>query len=353
MLVSKGVKKVVVWNDQLTRHSHVLDTALVKRLEEAGLKDKLIIHWWYYSNDKIVDSVRPRLGGKLGLTGWVAPMTCYYNWDSYDYRRPNIEKMVKIAETDGAEGAVSYAVHDPSHFDHEALLAVYAWESTAVAGTPDKVQKRWSANHFGALSDSYVKAVDKLVAASRNPAFALCRHYPYCYTRSSSPTWPRPYPEEAIDHLLQLENAVTALTETAAQADEAWQLLSKLAEQETVTPIMKSCLQSLAADAVRIKAVAGVFAWLVALKAELNTTPTARKCMVTACEEIRTVYLEQLRFFENNKVSWIVPASMQPLSYMLRFLEILRDELKKSATRKKPLQFCWTLPENWEVPKLT
>lgn len=353
MLVSKGVKKVVVWNDQLTRHSQLLDADLVQRLEAAGLKDKLIIHWWYYSNDKIVDSVRPRLGSKLGLAGWVAPMTCYYNWVSYDYRRPNIEKMAKIAESDGAEGAVAYAVHDPSHFDHEALLAAYAWESTAVAGTPDKVQKRWSANHFGPLADSYVKAVEKLAAASRNPAYVLCRPYTYCYTRAGLPAWPRPYPEEALNQLLALDGAGAALAEAAAQADDALQHLAILTGQESVTPVMLSSLQSLAADAARIKAMAQVFAWLVTLKADLNAAPTARKCMVTACEKVRAEFLEQLRFFESNKVAWIVPASMQPLSHMLRFLDILRDELKKSANRKKPLEFSWTLPENWEVPELT
>ena len=31
-------------------------------------------------------------------------MTCYYNWNTCDFRRPNIDMMMRMADTEGASG---------------------------------------------------------------------------------------------------------------------------------------------------------------------------------------------------------------------------------------------------------
>ena len=141
MLVSKGVGKVVMWNDQMTRHMSAFDSKFVKRLEKAGLKDRLVIDWWWYSNKELNDTTRVRVGKKLGIDGWVTPMTCYFNWSTYDYRLLNVDMMLRMGAEEGGCGAVSYAVHDTSHLDHEALLAGLAWvlgssEPLLVNGVP-------------------------------------------------------------------------------------------------------------------------------------------------------------------------------------------------------------------------
>lgn len=348
-LISKGVQKIVLWNDQLTRHSSILDSKFVKRLEKAGLKDRIILHWWWYSNDKLHDSVHPKLGLKLGLAGWVAPMTCYYNWSTYDFRRPNIEKMLTLAEDEGARGAVSYAVHDPSHLDHEALLGAYAWESVAAAGNSDAVQKRWAFYHFGSGSECYLKAAELLNKASKEAAFGLCLQYPYTYVNDKVKVWPRCYPEEALASLETLEGASASLQKTVSLAEEAAGKFSKLLECDKLNAQEKNGLMSLLADAVRAQALAEVFAWLLDLRAELKDG-APKKSQQSACEQMQLALKAKMKVFAENKPVWVVPAASQPLSGLLLFLAQLAGDLKACCNRKKGASVRWSLPDNWEIP---
>jgi len=148
MLTRKGVGKVVMWNDQLTRHMDALDESFVDRLKDAGLGDRLILHWWWYSNEELNEKTRVAIGKKLGLPGWVGPMTCYFNWQMYSPRLKNIELMLTMAHDEGGEGAVSYSVHDPGWADHEMLLAGYAWNFEAAGKWEEQVEK-WAPGRFG------------------------------------------------------------------------------------------------------------------------------------------------------------------------------------------------------------
>jgi hypothetical protein len=349
-LIGKGVQKIVLWNDQLTRHSSILDGKFVKRLEKAGLKDRIILHWWWYSNDKLHDSVHPKLGLKLGLAGWVAPMTCYYNWSTYDFRRPNIEKMMTLAEDEGARGAISYSVHDPSHLDHEALLGAYAWESTVAAGKPEAVQKRWAFYHFGSGSECYIKAADLLHKASIEPAFKLCLQYPYSYVNDTLKVWPRAYPEEALENLEALEDAGASLQKAASLAGEAVGKFSKLLECSKLDIQEKNGLMSMLGDAVRIQMLAEVFGWMLQLRSELKGG-APKKSQQSACEEQQAKLKERMKVFAENKAIWVVPAASQPLSALLRFLEQLADDLKACCNRKKGATVRWSLPDDWKIPQ--
>lgn len=349
-LISKGVKKIVLWNDQLTRHSSILDSKFVKRLEKAGLKDRIILHWWWYSNETLHDSVHPKLGLKLGLAGWVAPMTCYYNWSTYDFRRPNIEMMLKMAENEGARGAVSYAVHDPSNLDHEALLGAYAWESVTAAGNADVVQKRWALYHFGSGSECYIKAAELLHKASLEPAFRLCLQYSYCYVHDKVKTWPRAYPEEALENLEALQGAAASLQKAASMAEEAAGRFSKLLDSDKLNSQEKNGLMSLLADAVRTQALVEVFGWLLQLRDELKDS-APKKNQQGACEEEQTKFKARMKVFAENKPVWVVPAASQPLSALLLFLEQLAGDLKACCSRKKGATVRWSLTDNWEIPE--
>ncbi|HPS84081.1 MAG TPA: hypothetical protein PLA88_07185, partial [Bacteroidales bacterium] len=349
-LISKGVQKIVLWNDQLTRHSSILDSKFVKRLEKAGLKERIVLHWWWYSNETLHDTVHPKLGLKLGLDGWVAPMTCYYNWSTYDFRRPNIAKMLEMAEAEGVRGAVSYGVHDPSHLDHEALLGAYAWESVAVAGDSDAVQKRWALYHFGSGSECYIKAADLLNKASREAAFGLCLQYPYSYVNDKVKAWPRAYPEEALESLEAMQGATASLQKTLAMAEEAAGKFSKLLESEKLSAQEKNGLMSLLADAVRAAALAEVFAGLLQLRAELTDGAAPRKNQQSACEKAQVTLKARMKVFAQNKPVWVIPAALQPLSGLLLFLEQLTSDIKTSSSRKKGAVIRWSLPENWNIP---
>ncbi len=341
MLVKKGVKKVVMWNDQLTRHMNVLDDKFVKKLEEAGLKDKLILHWWWYSNAKLDDTTRVSIGRKLGISGWVAPMTCYYNWSNYDYRRDNIDLMMHMCESEKAEGAVSYAVHDPSHLDHEALLAAYAWESTKKQ-TKEAVQQRWAFVNFGDFGEKYMKAVDLIRQAATIPNYGRCINYTYTYINVKE--WPRRYPGEPLDALEEQADAPKDLQKAFALAAEAEAIFAEIAAAPGLTDQAAGCISSLRGEAARIQAVAGAFGYLLDLRQKLQDGMVL-KSMVTSTLKAHDDLCNFMALVEQYKPTWVMPASMQALSTLLAFLEQLAGDLKKHAARKQAKMLLWTLAE--------
>jgi len=353
MLTNMGVQKVVFWNDQLTRHDQLLDEKFVRRLEEANLKDRVVIHWWWYDNHKMHDGIHPQIATKLGLNdNWVAPMTCYYNWTTYSYHRPNIEKMLVLAEKEGATGAVSYSVHDPSHLDHEALLGAYAWESPSKAGKMAAVQARWTASSFGAEAALYNQAVDLLTEVSLLPSFDLCRQYHYCYSGEDLPVWPRAYPQEALDRLAELpeDDVPATLRKAAASAQKAADIFEKLLLDKKLSVLLRNALMSLLADAVRAQALAELFAWLLETRTLIATKPISKE-LAKDCEQVRAKLLAMMKIFDANKPSWVSPVSLQPFSYLLLFLDQLKAVLKTSAGKMANNKINWTLPQNWQIPE--
>ncbi|MBR4673934.1 MAG: family 20 glycosylhydrolase [Victivallales bacterium] len=340
MLVKKGVKKVVMWNDQLTRHMSAFDAKFVKRLEKAGLKDKLILHWWWYRNNELNDQTRVSLGKKLGIDGWVAPMTCYYNWSTYDYRRPNIHLMLNMAEKEGAMGAVSYAVHDPSHLDHEALLAAYAWESCK-GQKIEKVQKRWALSRFGEDADKYIAAADKILQAATTPNYGTCINYSYTYVRAGKP-FPRFYPGEALETIEAADGALENLKQASKLATEADELLKEMLSKQGLPEQDTMCLKSLRGEAIRIQAVADAFAFLLDLRAKLKPGMVL-KSMATNALKATDELIRHIAELEQCKPGWVIPATLQALSTLLLFFKQLTQELKKHAARKQAKQLNWTL----------
>lgn len=339
MLVKKGVKKVVMWNDQLTRHMNAFDAKFVKRLEKAGLKDKLILHWWWYSNAELNDQTRVSIGKKLGIAGWVAPMTCYYNWSWYDYRRDNIDLMMRMCESEGAVGAVSYAVHDPSHLDHEALLAAYAWESCKKL-TKDGVQKHWATVHFGDMADKYIDAVEHIHQASIIENYGKCINYTYTYVAGKE--WPRSYPGEALDVLEGKKKASDDLKKAFKHAADAEALLAEIAAIPGLLGHEVDCISSLRGEAARIQAISSAFDYLLDLREKLKDGMVL-KSMVTSAAKARDELVNYMAIVEQNKPVWVVPATMQALSTLLAFFEQLIEELKKHAARKQAKLLNWGL----------
>ena len=324
MLTAKGVRHVVMWNDQLTRHMKVLNASFVKALEKAGLKNRLILHWWWYSNEALNEQTHVQLGLKLGLDGWVAPMTCYFNWMRYDYRRPNIERMLGMAHAEAASGAVSYAVHDPGYTDHEALLAGYAW-SGMEAGSLDEVQAKWAVC-FGASKDAYLQAAETLTKVSTQyPVLGPCYHYTYTYCSKDLP-WPRPYPGEALETLAAMKgvDVPAQLRQAAALARQAAEGFAAVAASANLGETAKAAAKSLRAEAARIDGLATVFAFLVELRKSKGKLAGATE----TCVQVRAHFLEAMRAVELGKPSWVAPACLHSLSLLLEFLDQLQGDLQ-------------------------
>jgi hypothetical protein len=311
MLTDKGVGKVVMWNDQLTRHMDVLNGDFVATLEEAGLKDRLILHWWWYNNAALNDQTHVSIGRELGLDGWVAPMTCYFNWSRYDYRRPNIEKMLAMGREEGALGAISYSVHDPAFADHEALLANYAW--TGRQKSHEEFEQSY-AERFGDGKDTFLAAMEALLAAHEAP-LGPCYHYAYTYTNKDV-TFPREYPGEALDKLSAMDgDPAEQLRAGAAKAAEAAKAFAELGEVEETPEHDRSCARSLYAHAARAQGLATAFAMLLDQR--------AGKADEAAVKDARGVLLEAMAVVEQNQPDWVAPASLVSLSVLLEAIDNL------------------------------
>ncbi|MEW6755089.1 MAG: glycoside hydrolase family 20 zincin-like fold domain-containing protein, partial [Candidatus Latescibacterota bacterium] len=307
MLVRCGVQRVVMWNDQLTRHMDALDARLVGELRERGLLDRLVLHWWWYSNEALNDRTRVALGRQVGIPGWVAPMTCYFNWQQYSPRLDNIDLMLGMAHQEGAEGAVAYAVHDPGWADHEMLLASHAWHPGAVASARDQVA-HWARARLGEQAPRYLEAVALLRRAASCPALGRCYHYTYTYVREGKP-FPRPYPLEALQELAKLEGAGAQLGRAAREAAAAGEALGALAAAAEVPGALagpgaaegassvvlegedRAMLLSLQAEAARIEGLAQAFAFLLPVWQEAAAGHSDQGAP-TACARARAALLQ-------------------------------------------------------------
>ncbi len=339
MLTSKGVKKVVMWNDQLSRHMDILGKEFANRLAAEGLKDKLILHWWWYSNQSIDEKNHVSMGRKLGINGWVAPMTCYYDWSTYDYRLPNIELMMRMADKEKACGAVSYAVHNPSHIDHEALLAGFAWESTT-GQNMQKLNRRWAQALYGANADTYLKAMKNLTEAAQDDTCRSCMYYSYSYVSGGSlHTYPKE-PLEKLEALAPQKDPIAILTNVSQKAAQADALFQELLADESLKDLQKSSLCSLRAHSLRLQAVADIFRWLLELRANL-ASGMVKKSMATACAAAREEYVAKLALIEKLSPTWLVPSTLQALSVMVAFLDQLLESIKLYGGKKKASALSW------------
>lgn len=347
MLIEKGVGKVVMWNDQLTRHMDALDSGFAGRLQEAGLTERLILHWWWYNNEALNDRTRVSIGRDLGLSGWVAPMTCYFSWERYSPTLRNIELMMRMGHDEGGEGAVAYSVHDPGWADHEMLLASYAWNFDAVAD-PEAHQMVWARSRFGSAADQVISATGLIRAAATQPAVTPCYYYRYSYCQPEGP-WPRPYPEQALVTLEAMEgDSADQLERAADQAGAATtQLLALLNADHNFSADEVACLRSLAGVAARIAGIAGTFAWLLALRAAA-ATGAIDPSLVAQCAQVHANLMAALTIMENHMPQWLVPSALMGLGPLLTYMEALPAHLAEIESGRLGLDECvWHA--DWKV----
>ena len=341
MLVSKGVGKVVLWNDMMTSSMSLMTKTFAKKLEKEGLKDRLILDCWDYGNTKLNPKRNPSYAKNVGVESWVTPMTCYFDWSWYDYRIGNIDLMMKLGRAEGSTGAVSYSVHNPSHIDHEALLAGYAWENAPDTDSNGYLL-RWATAHFNANAKLYLNAIALLKDITLTDDFGFCNNYGYTY--SSADHWPRPYPTEALERFEAREgDSIAALNKKAAQAAEADAIFVKLLESEGLDDLERDCLKSLRAEANRISFYSKGFAWLLQLRKEL-ASGSVKKSQASACGKMRDELLGHLALVEANMPSWVMPATMMGLSPLYEAFNSLEKQLQAFAGRKKANAIVWAAP---------
>ena len=346
MLIDRGVGKVVMWNDQLTRHMDALDSGFAQRLAAEGLTDRLVLHWWWYSNEALNDRTRVSIGRQLGLAGWVAPMTCYFNWERYSPTLRNIELMLAMCRDEGGEGAVAYSVHDPAWTDHDVLLASYAWNCGGVA-SPDAQFERWTRARFGNAAGPFAEATQTLRRATGRAALTPCYYYRYSYCQEQGP-WPRSYPGEPLAALAQREgDPATELRQSASEAAEAEAAMEEVAGAEGLGADEVACARSLAGVAARIRGVASTFAWLLDLQ-EAARADTVDPSWAGQCRARRDDVVDAMAVMEEHIPGWLVPSALMGLSPLLAFLDQLECDLREVAEgRRAAADLRWTA--DWSI----
>ncbi|MCQ2396795.1 MAG: hypothetical protein MJ106_03745 [Lentisphaeria bacterium] len=227
--------------------------------------------------------------------------------------------MTRMGFEAGANGAVSYAVHDPSHLDHEALLAACAWETPQDA---EALRKRWAVSRFGVDARRFLTAVDKLCVATADVAYNACPNYSYTYVQAGKP-WPRHYPEEALEKLEGLgADAREKLLASAALCADADRILCRMMKRDDLQEQDYACLRSLRAEAARIRAYTEAFAWLLTLRKDGVTRKPTNQEAQAARRQLKSL-LKQLAVIELNKPEWVMPVCLHAFTPLCQYLEKL------------------------------
>jgi hypothetical protein len=124
-LKQQGINHITLWNDGLDRLGG-LNTHFVQMLDEAGLRENVVVQWWRYREPALL----PRR--ELGLRAWVTPMAGYWSNLFTQSYTSNIYSMLLHGHRAGAEGADAYCIYDPAYDRNYTCLAQYAWNQSSV-----------------------------------------------------------------------------------------------------------------------------------------------------------------------------------------------------------------------------
>jgi hypothetical protein len=335
----KGINKICLWNDQITRMNMLEKFA--ERLKEESLIDKVVIEWWYYGVDeKYLETSRfdfGYFGSKIGLTRWVVPMGGYYFWWMYQSLLKNIYLMLKKGFEMGAEGALAYSTFDYSFCKNYFCLAEFSWNQSGRG--LDYFDEKYAKFIF---KDEYERAFRALraleeISSVGSEAYSFLSslfHYPYTYVHPEK-DYPRLYPQEVIENLKRKVNAIEDLRkyhEIARTALETFQLID---ETKVGSPRI---LDHYKVESERYKSTIEVFMNIleaiekygVARKIYAQNREEAIGVINDAISNIEVaIRLQKILMLniEKTKAAYLIPQTLRELSFMLTFLLNLKDEL--------------------------
>ncbi len=320
-LVSVGVQDVVLYNDQFTRHldKNTFDEAFMQRLRDEGIFDNIIVDWWAYTNACTYPDVHPNLG--RGLRGWVKPMTCYYNWSRWDPRQKNVAVMLELGHREGAEGAASYSVFDPAYTLSFDALAEYSWNFRG-AGPMHRFEEKWAAVR---ADGDVLEAIRWLDRAFETDLLNVLAYYAYTYNRAGKP-WPRQYPQEALEEVVERAYELDFIAEAGARAAH---LLEGRTDEVSL---------NLIAEAARMEALGLVFAVMRDVWEMAHDDAEAKRDACTAALQVegaRDAVVEAMALIEDYKPHYLVPCCLRDMSVLWEFSGQLIEDLNEVAAGER------------------
>lgn len=249
-LVSKGIDTVVIYGDELRGKHENRDTVgcgqkLAAALEREGLKDKLLVTWWSYTDIASKLDFHD-LCPELGLRSVVTPMTGYYHWTILSHPLRNIQMLAEVGHREKAEGIDAYSSWDKSYDRAYDAVAEYGWDYEK-AGTPENITRRYCLRNFPSMADACERALrmmelitqvriknvedpDSAVVSNFFVMRHLLSYYDFSYVAADKP-YPRNFPAEPLELLLDRRRIYDrVLLENAAMAKQAMEIFTAAAE---------------------------------------------------------------------------------------------------------------------------
>lgn len=341
-LKEKGINNIGMWHDHFTRGGK-MNEELVRRFEDEGLRDSVVLHWWRYSD--FFDTTMP----ELGLRRWVTPMTGYFYWVNYQNHLNNCFLGAEKGVEEGAEGTEAYGVWHPSFHQHYALLAAKSWNSE---DWPDMhvFRAEYAKFLFGDRWREGLRGLDHFdnITGGGQMLNFLSRlfDYPYLYANWREDAfirenYPRPLIEQLVDNPL---NILGFLGQVAGCAGKVIDILSR---EGIWSPDALALKDLYLVECRRIKAVLDLFPKLAnAVRvfrggADAGKLDEAAGAIDTAVGELDSAMLA----IEQTWSPAFVPQALRELTLMRRFAIDLAAELRSRP--KDELEVMKCRPVDW------
>ena len=343
-LSQKGIECISLWNDQLVRHMNVLGEQFLHQLEERGLKDKVVLEWWWYGLE--YPESFSTLGKEFGLRRWVNPMTGYYFWMINESYLQNIQLMVELGYKNGAEGIESYGLYDPAFHRNYLALSEWSWNQKTV-GNLENFKNKYLSLLQDSPSPQAVEAMaelDKIVEPGPvRDLISQLVYYRYTYVDKDKP-YPRDYLAECLQLLLpdwedsqkKLKEAVNA----SGKAYEGFKALKCSSEE------LNNVIRNYAAEARRTGTIGKEFLILMDVYDAYNQARelaekygerhkeviSKLETSLSKLNEILDIHDSMMLEMEEVKEAYLVPHLMRDLTMMRHAFLELRNKLVEIMT---------------------
>ncbi len=336
-----GIEEISMWYDQLVRGGQ-LNEELVKRLEEVGVKDALILHWWRYWD--FFDTTHP----EFGFRRWVTPMTGYFYQTSYRGQLENIYLACRKGEEEGCEGAESYGLFDRSFDRHFAELAEMSWNSS-VGRTPEQFMELYARQLFG---DDWRQGLDALrifgtlvdSLVTYRVSYGLYR-YSHDYGQTEEQATARDnYPQYTIVKMAQAPswNAEGLYAQLAAEAGRARRIFEQVQWQrpEMRDQYLIECDRLIAMAQAMATCIGLVREYLRHQQAMKSAAMLARDdgLLVAGSQKLEGLlgqFDAVMKAAEEKKDHYLVPHFLREMSLMRRFVASLKASFDTIAQQAR------------------
>ena len=294
-LVESGMDKVMVYHDQIEAFG-MFKPSLERRLEREGLREHVLFGFWDYEDRG--PGVFVDLHPERNVQRWVTPMTCCFNWISYQSKIDNIWGLLARGLKAKAMGVMSYSFFDWAWADHFYHLSRAAAKTGSICRA--QVDIEYAKLVFGngwrkgltalRLLDDYGLIVSSF--ADRSRGF---------------------YPSREKLRACVADNGqrLHMMKRMLAWVDQAYEMLGELTRHRS-SGLAGKVKRSLWAEAVRTRNLLEEFAILAEAYPRLPAKTDLRRCL--------KLHLDIMRAMEQNKPHYVVPINLAYLTPMYDYL---------------------------------